>query len=201
MNSHPSREGQVWGSLIDPLERADTLERNPICVDPNQVQAQIVKSEHYQVVQTQSQQMQWEDPTSTITFGPEDLLLLQQNGTPTVNNYGPTSANPCIDDFKGDCSFGIAFEAMTASNKSKHWDVSVFSSLSHTKISMKCTYFILVFRFAQKTVCGYEQIYTWDFQYRVKSSGGPDHSRIANLCRGWIFYLASKTLSQSRTSR
>lgn len=70
------------------------------------------------------QQINWDDPTNSITFGPEDLHLLQSNDA-SINVNGPTSTNICVNDYGGRCNFSVVFEPLSASSKNKHWDVSL----------------------------------------------------------------------------
>merc|ERR1712156_941596 len=95
----------AWGDLRDPLDRTDTLDRNPHCVDPNlvtpklehhqhQQHQQMVASEHAPIEGQQqftnimttvnipnNDQNIWtgEHPVASIVFGPEDLQLLNAN--------------------------------------------------------------------------------------------------------------------------
>ena len=153
-NRQQSHE-MTWGDIRDPLDRTDTLERNPHCVDPNLVQPKL--EHHQEQQQIQQQQMVreaanegqqfttimtpvspvfvqpndsngqniWtgENPVTSIIFGPEDLQLL--NGANQNQHYqGPTSANPCTDDYPGNCQFQVSFETMSSTCKNKYWDVS-----------------------------------------------------------------------------
>ena len=136
----------TWGELRDPLDRTDTLDRNPQCVDPNLVtpklenhhqQQQMVRAEGNEGQQftnimtsvsvPNNDENIWtgenQNPITSITFGPEDLKLL--NGThPSQHYQGPTSANPCTDDYPSECQFRVSFETMSATNKNKYWDYS-----------------------------------------------------------------------------
>merc|ERR1711971_260246 len=147
-NRQQSHE-MTWGDIRDPLDRTDTLERNPHCVDPNLVQPKLEHHQEQQQIQQQQQQMVreaanegqqfttimtpvspvfvqpnsngqniWtgENPVTSIIFGPEDLQLL--NGTNQNHQYqGPTSANPCTDDYPGNCQFQVSFETMSSTCK------------------------------------------------------------------------------------
>lgn len=106
-NPQQNFEGQLWGNLRDPLEQIQ-------CVDSNQ--AHVVKQEHFQMMQQTQDQQNWQD---------QNYQYQDQWQNQGVNLYGPTSASPCIDDFKGDCDFGITFESFSVSSKNKHWDVSI----------------------------------------------------------------------------
>jgi len=139
----------AWGDLRDPLDRTDTLDRNPHCVDPNlvtpklehhqhQQHQQMVASEHAPIEGQQqftnimttvnipnNDQNIWtgEHPVASIVFGPEDLQLL--NANQGQGHYqGPTSANPCTDDYPGEYQFRVSFVTMSATNKNKYWDYS-----------------------------------------------------------------------------
>ena len=61
-------------------------------------------------------------PVDVVQFGPEDLALLQN----PVQNSGPTSSNVCVDNFPGAFDFNVVFTNLQKTNKSKHWDVSIF---------------------------------------------------------------------------
>jgi len=132
----------TWGELRDPLDRTDTLDRNPHCVDPNLVTPKLENHhQHQQMVRTDANEGQqhftnimtsvsipnnhqniWtgENQVDSIVFGPEDLQLLNAN----QHYQGPTSANPCTDDYPGECQFRVSFETMSATQKNKYWDYS-----------------------------------------------------------------------------
>lgn len=132
-------EAHLWSNLKDPnvVLRQDTLEVNPLCVDPNQVQVVTminpnpntnnVKFEQGTVAQNdwgnleenghaQQQQVQHVQVDS-IQFGPEDFKVMQNQQS------GPTAQNLCVDDFPGAFNFNVQFTTLQQA-KSKHWDVS-----------------------------------------------------------------------------
>jgi len=116
----------AWGDLRDPLDRTDTLDRNPHCVDPNLVTPKLEHhqhQQHQQMVASEHAPIEGENPVASIVFGPEDLQLL--NANQGQGHYqGPTSANPCTDDYPGEYQFRVSFVTMSATNKNKYWDYS-----------------------------------------------------------------------------
>ena len=103
---------EEWGDLDPVVNRGDTLDRNPLCVDPYLVGGNIVKPEH--------------DQPNTVRQQEEEFLMAW-NDIPG-NMSGPSSETPCYTDFEGDCNFSVTFGVMNTSStrKTKHWDVSNF---------------------------------------------------------------------------
>ena len=129
-------EAHLWSNLKDPsvVIRQDTLDENPLCVDPNQVQVTMinpntnnVKFEQGAIAQNDwgnleenghAQQQQGHHlQVDAIQFGPEDFKVMQNQQS------GPTAQNLCVDDFPGAFNFNVQFTTL-AQTKSKHWDVS-----------------------------------------------------------------------------
>ena len=120
-----------WSNIRDttpnPMMPTDTLEQNPVVVNPHNVQN--IKVEHHaaaqQLVQLgQSQQIVQEylvpqgNGAGYDPFVESAMQLLQEQPS-------PTGFDPCFESFQGDLGFDVQFDKMTA-GRNKHWDVSVF---------------------------------------------------------------------------
>ena len=132
-------EAHLWSNLKDPnvALRQDTLEVNPLCVDPSQVtminpspNSNNVKFEQAAVAQNDwgnleenghaQQQQIHHVQVDSIQFGPEDFKVMQSN----QQQSGPTAQNLCVDNFPGAFDFNVQFTTLQQA-KSKHWDVSI----------------------------------------------------------------------------
>jgi hypothetical protein len=130
--------GETWNLEID---RLDTLDRNPLCVDPrtvlNQMKVEAAPAPQpilqFQVVEQNGGPI-WQPANAgnpIIEFGGEEFDFLQQVLTcPGGNGPGPTSKHPCSDDWTGELDFTLSFGRMSSYQKNKNWDVSIliFSS-------------------------------------------------------------------------
>ena len=122
------------------MHRQDTLDENPLCVDPNKVQVTMinpntnnVKFEQGAVAQNDwgnleenehAQQQQIHHVlVDYIQVSPEDFKVMQ------IQQSGPTVQNLCVDDFPGAFNFHVQFTTL-AHTKFKHWDVSTNSDSS-----------------------------------------------------------------------
>ena len=106
----------------------DTLERNPVVVNPHSVQD--IKVEHHQGVQQIIHQQE-------ILPQPQqyEIVVQQPHGFDPLSGYqdalqliqeqpSPTGFDPCFTTMPGDCDFSVTFDKMTSGGKNKHWDFS-----------------------------------------------------------------------------
>ena len=121
-------EAHPWSNLKDPnvVIRQDTLDENPLCVDPNQVQVTMINpnTNNVKFEQGAVAQNDWgnleENGHAQQQQGhqsPEDFKVMQNQQS------GPTAQNLCVDNFPGAFNFNVQFTTL-AQTKSKHWHVS-----------------------------------------------------------------------------
>ena len=109
--------------------QCDTMDRNPIVVNPHSVQNIKVEQnlQHLgnhlvqQAVQQQSNQIVHsyivEQPQGFVDPFDQAMHLLQEQPS-------PTGFDPCFDNMPGEFDFGVSFDKMTTGGKNKYWDVS-----------------------------------------------------------------------------
>jgi len=110
----------------------DTLDRNPVVVNPHSVQD--IKVEHHHGAQQIIHQQEIVQAT-----GPHhqqfEIIVQQPEGFDPLSGYqdalqliqeqpSPTGFDPCFTTMPGDCDFSVSFDKMTSGGKNKHWDFS-----------------------------------------------------------------------------
>ena len=108
--------------------QGDTMDRNPVVVDPHNVQNIKVEQNLQHLGNQVVQQVGQQQPQQIV----QEYVVQQPQGyDPWVDGLqllheqpSPTGFDLCYDNMPGDLDFSVSFDKMTTGGKNKYWDVS-----------------------------------------------------------------------------
>ena len=149
LNTNASKYSENWANNVDSqvldnlVTRDDTLERHPVCVNPNNQEPNtthdMILTDPQAGPSHQNQDVKQEvnplevrmntDGTVTVSqwtnleeFNADMITSGQQPGVVS----SPTGTSPTSDPWTGQYNFTLSFIQMSQTTKNKHWDVSIF---------------------------------------------------------------------------